>query len=176
MISVGHDRQRGISMVEVLVSLIVVSIGLLGLAKLQAAAVGNVKDSRVRSMAALQAQSIAAAMRANRVLWASGVAPTDITIANGAVTDSSNIILANPPDCAAVSCSLVQMASYDLLNWAEHLNNRFPNSSAAITCTNSLLSTITCEIQVRWDQRTIAVNAAGPADAQSQSYTLIVNP
>src|SRR5204863_9281896 len=68
-----HRFLAGFSLLEVLVTLIVIAIGLLGLAKTQAAAVSNTQVSRVRSLIALQAESLAGAMHGNRGYWAAGV-------------------------------------------------------------------------------------------------------
>lgn len=59
-------RQGGFSMVEVLVSLLVLSLGLLGLAALQSNGMKATHSAYLRSQAALYAHDILDRMRANR--------------------------------------------------------------------------------------------------------------
>lgn len=58
--------QRGFGLVEVLVSLLIVSIGLLGIASLQLTALKNVGSSMERSQAVIQTYSYVDVLRANR--------------------------------------------------------------------------------------------------------------
>src|SRR5579871_1202658 len=60
---------HGFSVLEVMVALIIISVGLLGIAKMQALAIASTTTSRTRSIAALEAASLASAMRADRAYW-----------------------------------------------------------------------------------------------------------
>ena len=59
-------RQTGFGLVEVLVALLIVSIGLLGIASLQILALRNVGSSMERSQAVIQTYSYMDVLRANR--------------------------------------------------------------------------------------------------------------
>ncbi len=59
--------QRGVGLIEVLISLLVLSIGMLGLAGLQLFSLRNNQGAMERSMAVVETHSIADAMRADRV-------------------------------------------------------------------------------------------------------------
>src|SRR5205823_9766606 len=63
---VPNVRSRGFSLVEVMVAVIVICVGLLGIAKLQALSLSNTTTSRLRALAAIQVASVAAAMHSNR--------------------------------------------------------------------------------------------------------------
>lgn len=66
-----HPRAaHGFSMVEVLVALIIISVGLLGIAKMQALLLADTGVSRTRSLIALEASSLADSMHADRSYWA----------------------------------------------------------------------------------------------------------
>src|SRR5690348_13787526 len=56
---------RGVSMIEVLVAIVIFSLGLLGLAMMQLKGASFTKDSGARSVAVLQARSLADRMQAN---------------------------------------------------------------------------------------------------------------
>jgi len=65
-----HTGVRGFSLVEVMVAVVVICVGLLGIAKMQALALSNSNTSRLRSLAAIEAAGLAAAMHSNREYWA----------------------------------------------------------------------------------------------------------
>ena len=62
----ARKRQTGFGLVEVLVSLLIVSIGLLGIVSLQIVALKNVGSSMERSQAVMQTYSYLDVLRANR--------------------------------------------------------------------------------------------------------------
>lgn len=85
-----RERIKGFTLTEVLVALIVIAIGTLGIAKMQALALSSTGASRSRALAALEASSLAAAMHANRAYWAG--TPSNVT-----VTTSVGSTGPNPP-------------------------------------------------------------------------------
>ena len=106
---------RGFSLIEVLVALIVVSIGLLGIAKMQAIAFSSTGVASKRTLAAIQAASLASSMHANRAYWSvGGVAPVTTTIVGSAVTASTDPALLTPVDCTntgALPCTAQRLAA-----------------------------------------------------------------
>jgi type IV pilus assembly protein PilV len=66
------QRQHGVSLVEVLVSVVVVSLGLLGAVALQATALRNNQGSYERTQSSILTQGIFDAMRANLSAVTSG--------------------------------------------------------------------------------------------------------
>jgi type IV pilus assembly protein PilV len=133
--------RRGFSLVEVMVALIVISVGLLGIAKLEALMLSSTGTSRLRSLVALQAASLAASMHADRDYWdgsssywnpAGNPLALTGTQSAGTTTWSGNpsglATSANsPPTCQESSpgssspptCTSAQdMAAFDLNQWA----------------------------------------------------------
>ena len=178
----------GFSLVEVMIALIIISVGMLGIAKLEAVVLSNTSTSRVRALVALQAASLADSMHADRDFWdnqsADWTSPLGVTVtlASGSstlsATNSGNLstALGTPPDCTA-QCTPVNMAGYDVSNWATALSAVLPNSTSTITCTTAVGVT-TCTVQVQWNEGTVAANQqeAAPAAFQAQTYTLVVEP
>jgi type IV pilus assembly protein PilV len=185
--------QSGFSLIEVMVSLIIVSVGLLGIAKMQALAYASTGIASKRSIAAIQAASLAASMNANRSYWAAGTAPTNTTV-NGLVVASTDGTLAIASDCTqttgAVPCTPVKVAAYDVQQWAKALQPLLTNDQATIACITAGLpvSPVSCTITITWTENQVAINnqeaaaakaaaAAGtPAALQLPSYTLYVQP
>lgn len=62
----AQRRQRGASLLEVLISVLILGIGMLGVAALQATALRNSQSSLERSQAVIQTYAILDAMRVNR--------------------------------------------------------------------------------------------------------------
>ena len=73
-------RAHGFSLIEVMVAVVVICIGLLGIAKMQAMALSNTNMSRQRSLAAIEAASFASAMHSNRQYWAAFATNFSVTI------------------------------------------------------------------------------------------------
>ncbi len=68
----GARHQHGVGLIEVMVAVLVVSIGFLGIAALQAHALTTNNSAMARSMATMASYSILDAMRADRVAALSG--------------------------------------------------------------------------------------------------------
>jgi type IV pilus assembly protein PilV len=181
--------QLGFSLIEVLVSLVIVSIGLLGIAKMQALAYSSTGVAGKRSIAAIQAASLASSMSANRAYWAALTAPTNTTV-NGLVVASTDGALAVPTNCtwgAAAPCAPNQVAAYDMQSWAKALQPLLTNDQATIACI-TIKVPVNCTITLTWTENAVAINsqeaaasqaaaAAGtPAALQLPSYTLYVQP
>src|SRR5579871_1527755 len=71
----------GFSLIEVMVALIVLSVGLLGIARMQTLALSSTNVASKRSLAAIEAASLAASMHENRGYWANSGDPSNATIA-----------------------------------------------------------------------------------------------
>jgi type IV pilus assembly protein PilV len=189
-----HLRAAGFTLVEVLVALIIIAVGMLGLAKIQALAYASTGIAGSQSLAALQASSLASAMRANRSYW-STVAPFTyrFSISAGAKTDATltDATLANTYDCASgganAPCTPAQLAAYDLnittngptRGWIWALNAVLPNPSATISCpTPAAGAQLTCSITITWAENNVSVNTQtqGSTALQAQSYTVFVVP
>ena len=184
-------RSHGFSLLEVMVSLIVICVGLLGIAKLQALSLSNTTTSRLRALAAIQAASLAASMHSNRQYW--GNPPNTVTLAGTTITSSDAALQAAVGTanagtaCIGTSgggsaCQAVPLAAFDLLRWNNSLTALLPNPSAIISCPAIPGGgPASCTVTVNWTEKAVAVNAqeanaAANAQFQSPSYTLYVEP
>ena len=188
-------RGGGFTLIEVLVSMIVIAIGLLGIAKMQSIALSSTGVASLRSVASLQASSLAAAMHADRGYWAAGLAPATVTITGTTITTSAG---ANPvttvADCtvagADAPCTPTKVAAYDLQQWATDVNNLLPGPITTISCSQTVNQPVSCTLQIVWGENSSTINKLGTAATATASanataatstfnvptYTLYVQP
>ena len=178
-------QQRGFTLLEVMVSLMIISVGLLGVAKMQALALTNTSVASMRSLAAIQAASLAATMHENRAYWTSAAPAANaggITVTGTGPGSSPTIVgtgLTAAVDCTtgtAPYCTPDQLAAYDVQQWAAAVNSVLPNYTATITC--NAASPVSCTVSITWQERAVALNTAQAATTSLQApiYTLYVEP
>lgn len=118
--SVTSQRQRGVGMVEILIALLVMSIGVLGYASLQLRALGSAEEAYVRSQAMAIAQDAVERIAANgtgRVTYA------DTESWPSALQTSRP---ANWLQCITADCDGGQMASWDIAQLAWMASDLLP--------------------------------------------------
>jgi type IV pilus assembly protein PilV len=189
-------RARGFTLIEVMVALVITSIGLLGIAKLQALAYASTGSASARSLVALQVAGLAASMHADRTYWAGGYAPSPITITGAAVSPALSVNAMTPTYCvfgsgntpcstpsATASTADPTLAAFDVNTYATALNGMLGNSSplTTITCTkNAITVTVSCAIQVTWNEKAVSIDAQSRANTLqttfAPTYTLYVEP
>lgn len=135
-----HDRQRGFSLIEVLVALLVLSIGLVGLSGLQTNGLRSNHSALLRTQAAMLIGDIIERMRTNATAARSG----DYDVAWG-----TSVVAAN---CTA-SCSNVQVAADDLEEWRFNVE-RLPGGQSQVSVTVAGTATV----DVRWTDTRDATN------------------
>jgi type IV pilus assembly protein PilV len=175
---------RGFSLVEVMVALVVLSVGLLGIAKMQSLAMSSTNTARLRSLAALQSASLAAAMHANRGYWAGANAagtPPPVQITYDPVNGVQGVGTVAPAACN--QCTPGQVAALDLNTWTASLAGFLPGATAAISCPAGN-PPVNCTITITWVENAVAMTkqeaaqtAAVPVAAfNNPTYTLDVEP
>lgn len=175
-----QPRQAGFTLVEALIALLIIMIGLLGVAGMQALAVRNSTQAHLRTMAGLDAHGLAAAMRANHAYWTDPSAAPSVSIVydNGAISITPSA-LDGGTDCASITCTAQQSAAYAVSQWAKLLKQLPSGSSASITriaTTGTSASAYT--VQVNWSERTLRSNAQAATSASTvgHSTTVVVKP
>ena len=121
-----HLRQRGVGIIEILVAVLILSIGLLGLAGLQMQTLRNNESSLERSMAVAETHAIADAMRADRVNAQNGLFNLALAASAPTGTTFREVVLAN---------------------WRQNLINALgADATGSVNCNGTL-----CTIVVQWD-------------------------
>jgi type IV pilus assembly protein PilV len=128
--SISGRRQRGMTLVEVLVTLVLISVGLLGIAALQLTSLKGNPESYVRTQAAMLAADLLDRMRANQTGFSSGQYDADFDETGAAGT----------------------VAEEDLIAWQATIDQLLPGSdveAAGMVERDDDIVTIT----IRWRER-----------------------
>lgn len=125
--------QHGFTLIEVMVAVVVLSMGLLGLAGLQATGLRHNQSASFRSTATVLAYDITDAMRANRPAARDGKYEMQIT--------------ASKPTGSTIP-------EKDLNNWLSELELRLPAGDGSVSVSSDIVT-----VTVQWDD-TRGVSAA----------------
>jgi type IV pilus assembly protein PilV len=141
----GSRQSHGVGMVEVLVTLVILSVGLLGTATLYVTSMQTKTTAQSRMQAVNLAADIADRIRANR------------TAGNGyALAEATDLTTAPTASCTTTNCTPAQMAAVDLYLWSAAVlnNNTLPGAVyRRITVTNATPTTPTIYlIRIRWTE------------------------
>jgi type IV pilus assembly protein PilV len=171
-------RPGGFALFEVLVSLVLVAVGLLGVAKMQVLALKGTQNSGKRTLVALSAASLGAVLHGNKAYWNSGMAKdVSVTIANGkAVITGVGAEPASQCASATSKCSAAELAAHDVRTWADNLLSQVPGFSGATIALRNTPAPVAATISVNWTEAYAAGNTVGVQAPSEQSYTLYVQP
>ncbi|MCE9551299.1 MAG: type IV pilus modification protein PilV [Betaproteobacteria bacterium] len=117
--------QSGFTLLEVLVAIVVLSLGLLGLAGLQAASLSNNQTAYYRGIAIQQAYDIADRLRANLA---------GVGAPNYSYNNLTAGLPAGNPDCFAAACTPANMAISDHRQWNTANAALLPNGNGTVVC------------------------------------------
>lgn len=171
-------RQRGVSLLEAMIAFAVISVGLLGIAKMQALAINSTRNASSRSVAAVAGASLSSMMSVNRAYWGSGLAPASMSVSGATISDPS-LTAAQGADCTSGPCSPAQMAAWDLTAWGSMTKSLMPGGQGTIACSTGVGNPVTCSIQISWQEKLVAMNAATQSAANSattQTFVLLTQP
>jgi len=160
MLSVKKS-QRGVTLVEAMIALLVISIGLLGIASLQLTAMSQNTSALNHSRAVWAAYNMADRIRANITNI------NDAVIYNGIHTDT-----APTRDCSG-GCNQLQMVEADVDEWADMVQT-LPKGRGTVVFNNNILT-----VTVMWDDDGTDANGEGcnPQNANDLTcYRVAVAP
>lgn len=188
----------GLTMIEVLVTLIILAVGLLGIAALQIVGLRSTGSSENRTQATLFANEIAERMRAN-------ISAVNSNQFSAVTQNTINCAAAPAPFCsdnfnggvavAAAACTPTEMAAFDLKEWycgvfagntyVGGVANTLPSSPAptvSITCNDiSAIDADACTdhsphtITIGWIERN-PDRSSGAAATVTQSVSMTIQP
>ncbi|WP_367606226.1 type IV pilus modification protein PilV [Legionella sp. W05-934-2] len=124
-------KQQGFSLLEVLISVVVLSVGMLGIAALQANAIKYNQSAQLRAVAITQVGNMADRMLANSA-----------GIQAGAYDNITGI----PSNPSCTVCTSAEVAQRDAYEWNTINGQLLPNGQGTVTRNGTLLL-----ITMRWD-------------------------
>lgn len=160
--------QRGMSLLEVLVSIIIIAIGMLGIASMLLVSNQANNSSYMKQQAIQNVYNIFDKILANTQAAVSG----NYNINNIGSTGAPTAVTTPAVMCNAAACTPAQLATYDTWAWLTRDVSRLPNGCGSITTAPSPVAGNTIvTITVQWDDSP-AQNLVG---ASSQASSVNAN-
>lgn len=168
--------QQGVSLLEVLISVLVLSVGLLGLGKLQLFSLKGSNDAHFHTVASFLASDLSDRMRIN---------PDGVALAGYKMTSSESISICSgsaPKLCIGTSsCSALELATFDLYQIScgvknggyasSGLKHLLPSATMSVDCGGVVCnSNIQHTITLNWEE-----TDNHDADESEQTRTLVWN-
>jgi type IV pilus assembly protein PilV len=167
----SKTQAAGFSLIELMVALVVLSIGLLGIAKMSLGSVQSNGSAFMRSQATALVQQVMDDMRANQ-----------LTAINGSYNIALGANPGAPANCVTAVCGPTQIATYDLARWFNQLAILLPAGVGSVNVVQGVSPATggpeyTAVVVVRWNdsvaQTTFANGTAPPANMTVTMETLL---
>ncbi len=149
--------QQGLTLIEVMIAIVILGIGLLGLAALHSAGLRQTHNSYLLAVAAQQAEEMAERMRANP----QGVANGDYNALAGLGTSTA--------DCDNNACSSLERSGFDHAVWSAENRNYFGTGNEGSVTIDGVTGVF--DIAIAWTE----VNSDG-GGTLAKTYTLAFLP
>jgi type IV pilus assembly protein PilV len=138
-----HPRMAGVSIIEALVALVIISVGMLGIAGLYLTSMQAGRSANLRMQAVNLATDMADHIRSNKVGKANYTA---VATAKG-----------TQHDCATLTCSRLEIAENDIYEWKQAISVALPaNANGTLKYTDVadpsplIRMPDICEILITW--------------------------
>lgn len=163
----GHEG--GFSMLEVLVSLALIAVAMLGQAGMQANALKFSKGASFRMQAVMLANELGERIEANK---------TGATAGGYVIATATSTVSTAATDCSTAACDSTAVAAFDLAQWTTRVAATLPSASWQITRTVAG-NPSTYAIVLTWQDRRSNANTttyatAGTTETISLTTTKVV--
>lgn len=143
------SKNAGFTLIEVLIAMLVLAVGLLGLAGLQATGLRNNQSAYNRSQAIQLANDLADRMRAN----VAGAATYTAILPSAAVAQDVCLTV-------SMACTMAAMAQNDLFEWNSAVITTLPSGVGTVTVAAGVYT-----IAITWDD-----NRDGNVDGDDPNF------
>lgn len=126
----NRPDQHGIALIEALVALLVLALGVLGLARLQVSSLTESRNTNARAMAVQLAADLAERMQSNAPVRRTSPDPNPYETLWG-------VPAAAGTNCLTTSCNGGELAAFDLRAWKQNVQTLLPNGDALVFRSNT---------------------------------------
>jgi len=120
--------QRGVSLIESLVALLILALGVLGLAGLQAGTLAQARNANARAAAVQMANDLMERMRLN-----AGMARQLPAVSIASLYEIDwGVLSEKAPDCHSRPCTGAELARHDLSQWKQSWQTVLPGADARV--------------------------------------------
>ena len=158
--------QRGAGLLEVLVAVVILAIGLLGMAGMTASSIKFNQMSRMRGTGVLLVNDLAERARVNVLGFDAGgyasAADKQYSFSPTLTSESGC------SDLVSNKCTSGQLAAYDMNQWLRNVNARLPGGDAFIQ-TDSTKEARVMDIWLMWTEATESTNTSADDDSANTS-------
>lgn len=140
--------QQGTTLIEVLIAVVILAVGLLGMAGLQATSVRTNQGAYYRSQASILANDMADRMRANRDRALAG----DYKMSDFPSSSSSNDVTGS-------------RAAKDRAEWLNRLAESLPDGTGKVALDADVFT-----ISVRWNDNRARIRATGDTNTPEETF------
>ena len=156
-------REAGFTLLEILITMFVIALALLGTAGLQAYAMKVSESGQLRTEAVILGLDLLERIEANN----------PGAIAGNYVADP--LPTAAPSDCYALQCNPADIATYDLVQFGTQLGATLPSGAATVTRVAAGANLWTYTIQINWVERTTRGSNTATTLGQTEAYSYTVS-
>ncbi|MHB1273186.1 MAG: type IV pilus modification protein PilV [Rhodanobacter sp.] len=157
----------GFTLIEVLIAVLILSVGLLGIAGTLLSAMRSSTSNYLKQQAVQHAYDIVDRMHSNLKV------AEDPSSGNPYIAALTAPAATIATDCTATSCTAAQMAAYDVWQWQTALKNNLPGGlgSIAVAAIGPLNNTAQITVTVQWSDE--PAQATFNETAAPNTYTVV---
>ncbi len=169
---VTSSAVAGFTLLEVLVTLFVIALALLGTAGLQAYAMKVSQSGQLRTQAVILGIDLLERIEANN----------EAAVAGNYAADPLPAVA--PTDCNVVACTPALLATYDLVQFKTRLEAALPSATATVAVAAAGANLWTYTLQINWEERitrgsntttTTAGTTTVAAGGETEQFSYTVN-
>jgi len=148
--------QQGSSLIEVLISILILAVGILGMGGLQLTSLQSSSDSVLRTQAVYMSYEILDRIRANSTAAMTAIKNTSVELGEPSVSES----------CVTGTCTAAELFAFDILEWKCSLG-KYSAAEACKTIVDSGGSLVSLESGLPEGDGSIIINS-------DNSYTITI--
>lgn len=158
-------KQKGFTLIEVMVAMVILAVGLLGMASLMARSQQSNESAYLRGQASAAAYDIIERMRTNLIDPTGTGKTSKVLYVTAQSTNAAKYAFTTLPSCAAPSGSApasgASLAQYDLTDWCARLREAIPGIDSANTRiavdTSELanIGVVSVTVTIQWSEKAL---------------------